>query len=103
MGRKPKKSPFQKHGVLVLNKPSGPTSTDCLNSIKRELKQYKIGHAGTLDPLAEGVLLVMLGQATKLGPYLLGHDKVYTGSLSIGRTTDTYDIQCTETSTADIS
>ncbi|NDV25164.1 tRNA pseudouridine(55) synthase TruB [Desulfovibrio sp. JC010] len=103
MGRKPKKSPFQKHGVLVLNKPSGPTSADCLNSIKRELKQYKIGHAGTLDPLAEGVLLVMLGQATKLGPYLLGHDKVYTGSLSIGRTTDTYDIQGTETSTGDIS
>ncbi|WP_419784052.1 tRNA pseudouridine(55) synthase TruB [Maridesulfovibrio sp.] len=103
MGRKPKKSPFQKHGVLVLNKPSGPTSTDCLNSIKRELKQYKIGHAGTLDPLAEGVLLVMLGQATKLGPYLLGHDKVYTGSLSIGKTTDTYDIQGTETSTGDIS
>ncbi|WP_319780648.1 tRNA pseudouridine(55) synthase TruB [Maridesulfovibrio sp.] len=103
MGRKPKISPFQKHGVLVLNKPSGPTSTDCLNSIKRELKQYKIGHAGTLDPLAEGVLLVMLGQATKLGPYLLGHDKVYTGSLSIGRTTDTYDIQGTETSTGDIS
>ncbi|WP_320009290.1 tRNA pseudouridine(55) synthase TruB [Maridesulfovibrio sp.] len=103
MGRKPKKSPFQKHGVLVLNKPSGPTSTDCLNSIKRELKQYKIGHAGTLDPLAEGVLLVMLGNATKLGPYLLGHDKVYTGSLSIGRTTDTYDIQGTETSTADIT
>lgn len=103
MGRKPKKSPFQKHGVLVLHKPSGPTSTDCLNSIKRELKQSKIGHAGTLDPLAEGVLLVMLGQATKLGPYLLGHDKVYTGSFSIGRTTDTYDIQGAETSTGDIS
>ncbi|WP_432737755.1 tRNA pseudouridine(55) synthase TruB [Maridesulfovibrio sp. FT414] len=103
MGRKPKISPLQKHGVLVLNKPSGPTSADCLNSIKRELKQYKIGHAGTLDPLAEGVLLVMLGNATKLGPYLTGHDKVYSGSLTIGRTTDTYDIQGTETSTGDIS
>ncbi len=103
MGRKPRISPFQKHGVLVLRKPSGPTSTDCLNSIKRELKQYKIGHAGTLDPLAEGVLLVMLGQATKLGPYLTGHDKVYTGSLIIGKSTDTYDIQGTETSTGDIS
>ncbi|WP_320169039.1 tRNA pseudouridine(55) synthase TruB [Maridesulfovibrio sp.] len=103
MGRKPKISPFQKHGVLVLNKPSGPTSTDCLNSIKRELKQYKIGHAGTLDPLAEGVLLVMLGQATKLGPYLTGHDKVYTGSLIIGRSTDTYDIQGSTTFTGDTS
>ncbi|CCO23973.1 tRNA pseudouridine(55) synthase TruB [Maridesulfovibrio hydrothermalis] len=103
MGRKPRTSPFQKHGVLVLNKPSGPTSTDCLNSIKREFKQFKIGHAGTLDPLAEGVLLVMLGQATKLGPYLTGHDKVYSGSLIIGESTDTYDIQGTVTSTGDIS
>ena len=103
MGKKNNKNHFQKHGILVLNKPSGPTSTDCLNSIKRELKQYKIGHAGTLDPLAEGVLLVMLGQATKLGPYLTGPDKVYTGSLIIGKTTDTYDIQGNETSTHDIS
>jgi tRNA pseudouridine55 synthase len=103
VGRKPKTSPFQKHGVLVLNKPSGPTSTDCLNDIKHQLKQFKIGHAGTLDPLAQGVLLVMLGKATKLGPYLTGRDKVYSGSLILGRTTDTYDIQGTETSSADIS
>ncbi|MBI9112186.1 tRNA pseudouridine(55) synthase TruB [Maridesulfovibrio ferrireducens] len=103
MGRKPRVSPHQKHGVLVLNKPSGPTSADCLNSIKRELMQYKIGHAGTLDPLAEGVLLVMLGQATKLGPYLTENEKIYSGSLIIGRTTDTYDIQGQETSTHDIS
>ncbi|WP_031481990.1 tRNA pseudouridine(55) synthase TruB [Maridesulfovibrio frigidus] len=103
MGRKPRVSPFQKHGVLVLNKPTGPTSADCLNTIKRELKQSKIGHAGTLDPLAEGVLLVMLGQATKLGPYLMGQDKIYSGSLIIGRTTDTYDIQGAETSSSDVS
>lgn len=103
MGRKPKASPYQKHGVLVLKKPSGPTSADCLNDIKHQLRQPKIGHAGTLDPLADGVLLVMLGKATKLGPYLTGRDKLYSGSLRIGTTTDTYDIQGTETSTSDIS
>lgn len=101
MGRKPKASPFQKHGILVLNKPSGPTSTDCLNDIKHQLKQFKIGHAGTLDPLAQGVLLVMLGKATKLGPYLTGRDKVYSGSFIIGKTTDTYDIQGAVTSTSE--
>ncbi len=81
----------QLHGVLVLDKPSGPTSTRCLAQIKR-LGQKKIGHAGTLDPLASGVLLVLLGQATKLSPYLLeGGGKVYSGTLRLGQTSDTWD------------
>ena len=58
-------SPAQLDGLLVLHKPAGPTSTDCLNSIKRALGQKKIGHAGTLDPMATGVLVVLLGQGTK--------------------------------------
>ncbi len=83
--------PAQEHGVLVLDKPKGPTSTACLNTIKHKLGQKKIGHAGTLDPMATGVLLVLLGQGTKLAPYLTAGTKVYEGTLMLGRTTDTYD------------
>jgi tRNA pseudouridine55 synthase len=93
MGRKRKRSKEQLDGLVVLNKPSGPTSTDCLNDIKYQLKQFKIGHAGTLDPMASGVLLVMLGNATKLATHLSGATKTYTGTLKLGMTTDTLDIQ----------
>ncbi|MFW5837607.1 MAG: tRNA pseudouridine(55) synthase TruB, partial [Desulfovibrionaceae bacterium] len=75
-----------------------PTSTWCLNRIKRELGRVKIGHAGTLDPLATGVLLVLLGEGTKIAPYLTDGPKVYEGALELGRTTDTYDIQGRTTS-----
>ena len=85
----------QQNGILVLNKPSGPTSNSCLMAIKR-MGQKKIGHAGTLDPMASGVLLVLLGQATKLSGYLLaGGLKVYRGSLRLGRETDTWDAEGT--------
>ena len=83
----------QLDGVLVLHKPGGPTSTDCLNQIKRRLGQKKIGHAGTLDPMATGVLVVLLGQGTKLANYLSEDRKTYRGTLILGRTTDTYDVQ----------
>ncbi len=80
----------QLDGVLVLNKPSGPSSSQCLGAVKRATGQKKIGHAGTLDPLAQGVLLVLLGQATKLSNYLMGR-KVYRGVLRLGEITDTWD------------
>ena len=98
MGRR-KVSACQLHGVLVLNKPSGPTSNACLTAIKR-LGQPKIGHAGTLDPLASGVLVVLLGEATKLAPYVMEGEKTYLGGLCLGQTTDTYDIQGTVTAEA---
>jgi len=82
----------QLHGVLVLDKPTGPTSNWCLTAIKR-LGQKKIGHAGTLDPLAAGVLVVLLGEATKIAPYVMEGEKTYLGGLRLGRTTDTYDVQ----------
>jgi len=83
----------QLDGVLVLHKPGGPTSTDCLNQIKRHLGQKKIGHAGTLDPMATGVLVVLLGQGTKLASYLSEDRKTYRGTLILGQETDTYDVQ----------
>ncbi len=89
----------QLHGVLVLDKPSGPTSTRCLTAIKR-LGQKKIGHAGTLDPLAAGVLVVLLGEATKIAPYVMEGEKTYLGALRLGVTTDTYDCEGTVTSEA---
>ncbi|WP_338670121.1 tRNA pseudouridine(55) synthase TruB [Pseudodesulfovibrio methanolicus] len=91
--RRNKRSAEQLDGLLILNKPSGPTSAACLNDIKHRLKQYKIGHGGTLDPMARGVLLVLLGNATKLAPYLTGGTKTYSGTFRLGITTDTLDIQ----------
>jgi len=85
--------PEQQHGVLVLDKPSGPSSTGCLEKIKRSLKQKKIGHAGTLDPMASGVLLVLLGRATKLAGHLTEGRKTYSGELQIGLSTETYDME----------
>jgi tRNA pseudouridine55 synthase len=93
MGRKRKRSKEQLDGLLVLRKPKGPTSADCLADIKHQLKQFKIGHAGTLDPMAEGVLLVLLGQGTKLATYLTGRTKTYYGELKLGERTDTYDAE----------
>jgi len=92
--------PPQQHGVLIVDKPKGPTSSWCVETIKRKLGQKKIGHAGTLDPMAQGVLVVMLGRATKIGPYLLEGDKTYLGTLKLGETTDTYDAEGEVTATA---
>ncbi|MDR2161364.1 MAG: tRNA pseudouridine(55) synthase TruB [Desulfovibrio sp.] len=85
----------QQNGILVLRKPRGPSSAWCLGRIRRELGQSKIGHAGTLDPMAEGVLVVLLGQATKLSAFLMDADsrKVYSGSILLGVTTDTWDAE----------
>lgn len=92
--------PEQQHGLLVLNKPKGPTSAGCLEKIKRNLKQKKIGHAGTLDPMASGVLLVLLGKGTKLAGHLTEGGKVYSGALQIGLATETYDMEGLEQVTA---
>lgn len=95
MGRKRKRSKNQMDGVLILNKPSGPTSAACLNTIRRELDQGRIGHGGTLDPMAQGVLIVLLGHGTKFAPYLTSGEKTYQGQLRLGQTTDTYDAEGT--------
>lgn len=80
-------------GLLNVNKPSGPTSHDVVNAVRRGTGERRIGHAGTLDPLAEGVLVLALGKATRLLEYLAGSDKRYHARIRLGLTTDTYDIQ----------
>lgn len=89
-----KEKPEQQHGILVLNKPKGPSSAACIGMIKRRLGQKKIGHAGTLDPMASGVLLVLLGQGTKVsGALLEGGKKTYGATIEFGLKTDTWDAE----------
>jgi tRNA pseudouridine55 synthase len=79
--------------VINLNKPKGLTSNDALQRVKRLFKVRKAGHAGTLDPLAEGVLVIGLNEATKILPYLTGLDKEYVFTSRFGIITDTYDAE----------
>jgi tRNA pseudouridine55 synthase len=78
-------------GVLLVDKGEGPTSHDMVVLARRILGVRRIGHAGTLDPLATGLLVLMVGKATRLAPFLSGMDKTYRGSLRLGVSTDTYD------------
>ena len=80
-------------GIIVVNKPKGITSFDVIRKLKKILKTKKIGHTGTLDPLATGVMLVCVGRATKLASDLEVKDKVYIADFDIGYATDTYDIE----------
>ena len=80
-------------GILNINKPEGMTSHDVVARVRRISGQKKAGHAGTLDPLASGVLLVCLGEATRVAEYLMSSDKVYLARIRLGITTDTYDAE----------
>lgn len=79
-------------GILIVNKPKGWTSHDVVGKIRHIAQMKKVGHAGTLDPIATGVLVVLLGKATKLSDILLQKDKTYRAGVRLGLTTDTYDI-----------
>ena len=78
-------------GALLIDKPSGPTSHDVVDAIRRQFRLKKVGHCGTLDPNATGLLIIVLGRGTKLSEKLMGDDKVYEGTLKFGETTDSYD------------
>lgn len=78
-------------GVLLVNKPQGPTSHDVVEVVRRKLGTRRIGHAGTLDPMAQGLLLLLIGPATKQQQRFQGHDKVYDAVLQLGTQTDTGD------------
>lgn len=80
-------------GIININKPSGITSFDVIRVLRRVLKEKRIGHTGTLDPLAEGVLVVCLGRATRLVQDIEGYSKIYTVGFELGYRTDTYDIE----------
>ena len=78
-------------GALLIDKPAGPTSHDVVAAIRRQFQLEKVGHAGTLDPNATGLLILLLGKATKLSEKLMASDKVYEGTAKLGETTDSYD------------
>ena len=90
-------------GIIVVNKPEKFTSHDIVNKIRKELNIKKVGHAGTLDPLATGVLPILLGEGTKLSKYLINHDKEYIATIKLGEKTDTGDITGKVIKTADIN
>ncbi|MDI6774804.1 MAG: tRNA pseudouridine(55) synthase TruB [Verrucomicrobiota bacterium] len=78
-------------GVLLVDKPSGPTSHDVVDMIRRRFKLDKVGHGGTLDPQATGLLIILLGRGTKLSGQFLGSDKTYEGLMRLGVATDSHD------------
>lgn len=80
-------------GLLLLDKPIGPTSHDLVYALRRGTGEKRVGHAGTLDPLATGLLVMCLGNATRLSEYLTGKDKRYRATVRLGQTTDTYDAE----------
>ncbi len=83
------------HGILLVDKPSGWTSHDVVAKARRLCSQRKIGHTGTLDPMATGLLVLCLGDATRLVEYMTGHDKRYEGEIVLGARTDTDDAEGT--------
>lgn len=78
-------------GIIIVNKPAGMTSHDVVNRIRKIFKTKKVGHCGTLDPDATGVLVVAVNKATKLLQFLTADNKEYIATLSLGTATDTYD------------
>jgi tRNA pseudouridine55 synthase len=78
-------------GILLVDKPSGITSHDIVDRLRRKLKMKKIGHAGTLDPLATGLMIMLIGKATKVSQFLISLDKSYEGEFRLGIETNSQD------------
>jgi tRNA pseudouridine55 synthase len=78
-------------GAVLIDKPAGPTSHDVVDALRRTFRLEKVGHCGTLDPNATGLLIIVLGKGTKLSEKLMSDDKVYEGAVKFGETTDSYD------------
>lgn len=78
-------------GILLIDKPTGMTSHDVVDQVRRKLRMKRIGHAGTLDPMATGLLIILVGKATKLSQYLTSLDKTYSGTIKLGEATNTQD------------
>ncbi len=88
-----RRRPADHHGVLRVDKPSGLTSHDVVARVRRIFGQRQVGHTGTLDPLATGLMILTLGRATRLGRFLEATEKQYTGVITLGRSTTTYDTE----------
>lgn len=78
-------------GILLVDKPRGPTSHDVVGRIRRLYNTRRVGHAGTLDPMATGLLIILVGKATKASAYLMSQDKAYEADLTLGIVTDSQD------------
>ena len=81
-----------KEGIVVINKPAGITSHDVVSRVRRTFNMKQVGHAGTLDPLATGVLIILLGKSTKLFDRFVAFDKAYRATLKLGLKTTSADI-----------
>lgn len=88
-------------GLLLVDKPRGCTSFAAVAAVRRRLGVRQVGHTGTLDPLATGLLQVLVGEATRLTPYLMGLDKVYEAEVLLGLATDSYDADGREVARAE--
>jgi tRNA pseudouridine55 synthase len=80
-------------GLLIVDKPAGPTSHDIVHNVRKNFSIKKVGHGGTLDPQATGVLILLLGKATKQSRYFISCDKSYEGTMHLGVSTDTQDME----------
>lgn len=97
-------SPFpDPDGLLLVDKPSGITSSDVVVAVRRAFRLRKVGHGGTLDPAATGLLLILVGKGTRLSNAVMGGDKTYEGTLRLGESTDTQDAQGARVSGSDPS
>ena len=83
--------PSEPEGILVVDKPQGITSHDVVDKIRRLYQTRRVGHAGTLDPMATGLLIMLVGKATKASQYLMSQEKEYLGEATLGVTTDSQD------------
>jgi tRNA pseudouridine55 synthase len=89
-------------GAILIDKPAGPTSHDVVDVIRRRFGIKKVGHCGTLDPNATGLLIIVLGRGTKLSEKMMSDDKVYEGTMKFGEATDSYDCDGEITATAPV-
>ncbi len=87
----PPRDPSSLDGILLVDKPAGPTSHDIVDAIRKRFGIRKVGHGGTLDPQATGLLVILLGKGTKLSNYFMSGDKAYEGTMTLGAETNTQD------------